>query len=189
MKLEAETKLKVLEMETKRTDAERRAKDAERIRQEKQAQADLARQESERVRQQKLAEESVKKEAEDRINKAKQSFVNGGFKLLDKNQFREVHYKLLPVKWINGAKVISVDALVNRNELTFATNTGLKWFSERVTIEVNCVSGSMQVASSVITDGPWITGEVLRSNVYTRPYDLTNPHEWHKSLGLKFCDA
>jgi hypothetical protein len=189
LKLEAETKLKVLEIETKRTEAERRAKEAERIRQEKQAAAEVARQESERIRQEKLAEDTVKKEAENKIAAAKNAVVNGGFKMLEKNSFREIHYKLLPVKWVNGNKVVPAETVLSRNELTTATsgsNAGMKWQSERLGLEFHCSTNLIRVTSSLVNYGPWNIGEVMQS--FTRGADLPNPYEWQKNLATKACE-
>lgn len=203
LKLEAETKLKVLEMETKRVDDERRAKEAERVAKEKaanaervrlerQAAADAARQESERVRQEKLAEENAKKDAENKIAVAKNSVVNGGFKMLDKSSIREIHYKLLQVRWVNGSKVVSAEAVVSRNELTTVTsgsNAGMKWQSERLGLEFQCATNLIRVTSSLVNYGPWNTGDVMQSfTSVTGGQILPNPHEWQKNLAIKACE-
>jgi len=199
MKLEAETKLKVLEMETKRTESERRAKEQERIRSERQANQEKARAEQERIRSEQQAAAALKKEAEDKVTQAKQAFVNGGFKIFDKTAFRETQYKLLPTKWVTdhkfvgGAKmaidhkVITAETILSRNELTTATN-GMKWQSERLSFEVNCGDNLVRTLSSVVYNGPWGTGDVVRSFNNSQWADLKDT-DWRKNFADKFCQT
>jgi flagellar biosynthesis GTPase FlhF len=198
MRFEAETDLKTLELEAKKAEAHRQAKESERLR----VQQELARQEKqaaqERIRKEKQAEQNrirkeqqaaidLKNEAEDKVNKAKQAFASDGFKVFEKNNFRETQYKLMPVKWVNDHKIISAESILSRNELTTATN-GMKWQSERLSFEVNCGALTIRTLSSVVTSGPWGTGEVLRS-FNNNPWSDIKDNDWRKVFADKFCQA
>lgn len=192
MKLEAETKLKVLEMETKRVDAERRAKEAERVRLEKQAAAeakqaaaDAARLEADRVRQEKVAEENAKRESEEKVSRAKQLALSGGFRLFEKTPNREIHFKLTPVKWVNGSKVITADVVLSRTELTTSSN-GMKWQSERYNLEIMCGSTVSRFVNSVVYSGPWHTGDTLMMS--NRATDWLEQRDWHRAFANKYCE-
>lgn len=187
MKFEAEQELKTRELEIKKVEAERLAKERERnrvqqerVRQEKQAEQD-------RIRKEQQAAIDLKNEAENKVIKAKQALANDGFKIFEKTNFRETQYKLLPVKWVNDHKIIAAETVMSRNELTTATN-GMKWQTERLSFEANCGALTIKTLSSVIYDGPWGTGEVVRSYSNTPWADIQN-NDWRKNFVDKFCQA
>lgn len=101
MKLEAETQLKTLELEAKRTEAERQAKERERIRYEKLAAAE--------------AKQKAELEIQSYVNK---TLMAEGFSFLEKNNFQEIHYKFLPTRYNGPNKIIALETIVSRNELT-----------------------------------------------------------------------
>lgn len=166
MRLENETKLKMLEIETKRSLEEQRAAERAYLRQEKRAAI------------------AAKTEAENKVEQIKQSLVNNGFQLFEKTNFREIHYKLLSTRWDYSNKIISAEIVLNRHALTTAAN-GLKWHSERHTLEVNCWAYMTRVSNSVVYDGPWNTGEVVLTS--NRVNDWTDSRDWQKNFGMKFC--
>jgi hypothetical protein len=187
MRFEAEAELKARELEIKRTETERRAKERERIRVEQELVRQEKQAEQERIRKEQQAAIDLKNEAEDKVTKAKQAFANDGYKVFEKNNFRETQYKLMPVKWVNDHKIISAESILSRNELTTATN-GMKWHSERLSFEVNCGTLTIRTLSSVVTSGPWGTGEVLRSFNNTPWVDIKD-NDWRKVFADKFCQA
>lgn len=166
LKLEAETKLKVLEIESKRAIVEQQAIERARIQQEKQAAL------------------AAKTEAENKISVYKQSLINDGFKLFEKTNLREIHYKFLPVRWENGNKIISAEVVLNRNELTTADN-GIKWHSERLNTEINCWNNTARLLNNTVHNGPWNTGEVVMTIIRTT--DWAQSRDWQNSLGARFC--
>jgi len=173
MKLEAETRLKTLELEAKRTEAERLSKERERIRSERaaaEAAKLAAKLESDRV-------------IENQVNKV---LVDGGFSFLEKDNFQEIHYKFRTSQYLASSKIVTLDIILSKNDLT-TSSKGLKWRSERYTLEYHCISNLARLSNGTVYDGPLNTGKVVLSSEAATEW--AEPKAWQKKWSPKWCAA
>lgn len=175
LRLENETKLKILQIETQRTAEERKAKEQERIQQER-----------ERVKKEREAAREAARVAEIeskvQVNK---TLVAEGFSFLEKNEFQEIHYKFQPSRYNGSNRIITLDTIISRNELT-TSSKGLKWRSQRFNLEIMCSEYMVRVSNAVVYDGPLTTGNVVAS---TEPFsEWMEPKQWQRNWGAKWCN-